>query len=250
MSVINAKYLLNTINLNEFDLGTIKPPTIAELLDINNNLENALFYILKPFLYELNIPNPEIKFFDVLFINDEQVEEILKELIVSLQILYKTKDFKFHIDDETGMNILIADAKINRNNFDKLREIIYELFFLKKSQEEQEQRTIQVSEQNKHILEEYLRLEAQYKKEMEELKNKNKKTADQIMLIVASKCNWDYDKVFAMHYYQLITTYMSIVQIDNYETYLKFKSSGQFDMKNYNIKHWFETIGKFYEQGG
>lgn len=235
------KYLLKEIDLSKFGLGTIYPLSTKEIINLG---EEGLKNFLAPFLYKSKVIDGEdIRFFDYLFVRDEQMIEILVSLINSLKTLYKVDEVQF--DDSAGfVSIIVGNAKVDRNNFDKLCDIVRDMYFLNQIEEETESRNIQVSEANKAILEEYLRLEQEYKKEQEELAKKNQKTLHQIVTIVASQCLWDYDKVLEMSYYRLITTYKSIFEIDSYTTYLAYATSGQFDMKNIRQQHWSETVGK------
>lgn len=234
--MLDDRYLLKEIDLSKHNLGTIKPFSTKTVIQLGEDeLKNFLF----PFLFTLK----EEDIFDYLFVQDEQAQIILSALVMSLQKLYKTDDCKIDLDEQQKINIIIAEAKINNDNFNLLCSIVRDIFFLNGKEEDKHQ-VIQVEDKNKAILEEYLRLEAEHKKEMEELNKKHAKTLHQIVTIVASQCEWDYDKVLDMTYYRLINTYMSIFKIDSYTTYMQYKTSGQFDMKNYNIKHWVDTVGK------
>ncbi len=239
----NDKYLLKEINLSEYGLGTIYPLSAREIINLG---EEGLKNFLAPFLYKSVVKDndEDIRFFDYLFIRDEQMIEVLLSLINSLKVLYRCNDYTFDDSNPNYIKIIISEAKIDRNNFDKLCDIVRDMYFLNQIEEEIDSRTIQVDEANKAILEEYLRLEQEYKKEQEELAKKNQKTLHQIVTIVASQCLWDYDKVLEMSYYRLITTYKSIFEIDSYTTYLAYATSGQFDMKNVQQKHWGEIVGK------
>lgn len=236
----NAKYLLSNMDLSEFDLGTINQLFVKEVIEMG---EQKFSEFLSPFLIDYK-PENGIKLFDILFLDNEQMNSILMQLISSLKKLYKTDKIDFNVDESKKIYMKISDAVITRDNFDKLCEVISEMFFIAKPEDETEHKVLQVAEQNKAILEEYLRLEEQHKKEMEEINKKNVKTIHQIVTIVASQCLWDYDKVLDMTYYRLINTYVSIFKIDNYNTYMQYKTSGQFDMKNQNQKHWTEIVGK------
>ena len=234
--MLDDRYLLKEIDLRKHIVGTIKPFSTKTVIQSGEDeLKNFLF----PFLFTLK----EEDIFDYLFVQDEQAQIILSALVMSLQKLYKTDDCKIDLDEQQKINIIIAEAKINNDNFNLLCSIVRDIFFLNGKEEDKHQ-VIQVEDKNKAILEEYLRLEAEHKKEMEELNKKHAKTLHQIVTIVASQCEWDYDKVLDMTYYRLINTYMSIFKIDSYTTYMQYKTSGQFDMKNYNIKHWVDTVGK------
>lgn len=237
----DAKYLLPKIDLTKHNLGIITPLSVEEVI----NLEDVgLSKFLASFLYEKLVTEEDVKFFDYLFIKDEQMSAILAGLLDSLKILYKTDVFTFDVDKTNNINILISDANINRDNFDILCKIVREMFFLNSEIEDNTPKVYEVREENKAILEEYLRLEQEAKKEQEELNKKNQKTLHQITTIVASKCLWDFDKVMNMTYYRLIVVFMSIFEIENYTTYMDYVTSGQFDMKNQTQKHWSETVGK------
>jgi len=162
--MLDDRYLLREIDLSNHNLGTIKQFSTKEVIQLGEEeLKNFLF----PFLFTIKEEN----IFDYLFVRDEQAQIILSALIMSLQKLYKTDECKIDLDEQKRINIIIADAKINNSNFNLLCSIVRDIFFLNEKQEE-ESRSIQVSEENKAILEEYLRLEEEHKKEMEELNKK------------------------------------------------------------------------------
>jgi hypothetical protein len=236
--VANAKYLLTEIDLTEYGLGVITLPKVQDIINIG---EQKINEFLTPFLIDYKSTD-EVKMFDLLFIDNEQMKNVVNQLAIALKVLYKSDAVKLALDETNNINIYVSDAIINRDNFDKLCDIVREMFFISKPQEE-ENRTIQVAEENQAILEEYLRLEQQHQKDMEELNKNNHKGLHQIITIVASQCLWDYDKVLSMTYYRLINTYVSIFKIDSYTTYMQYVTSGQFDMKNHQQKHWTEIVG-------
>lgn len=241
------KYLLNKLDLSEFNLGVIIPLTVEEVL----SLECVVLYedftkfnnLLLPFVTVVDID----KLFNYSYFgSDEEIRIVLVTLVESLKVLYRTEEIEVKYDKEYNIEICISDVVINKSNFEILRKEVKGMFVIDPDIGETS-KAIAVSEENRHILEEYLRLEEQYKKDMEEInkdKNKNKTTLHQIVMVVASQCLWDYEKVMKMTYYRLINSYVSIFKIDEYETYIKHKASGQFDMKNYEVKHWGEVIGK------
>lgn len=231
----DAKFLLNEIDLQNDGLGIIKLLKTKEIIKLG---EDGLNNLLTPFLYECNLEIDDVKFFDFLFLEDEQMKKVLDNLINSLKYIYKTDLI------QVLQNIIIINSQIilHRDNFDVLCKTIREMFFIKP--EKKEDKKIEVKEENKAILEEYLRLEQEHQKEMEEQNKKNQKTLHQLVTIVASQRLWDYDKVLNMTYYRLINSIMSIFEIDNYQTFMQYATSGNFDIKNKNIKHWTDTVGK------
>jgi hypothetical protein len=235
----DARYLLSEIDLSEYGLGVISPLNTKEIIKIK---EENLISVITPFLLEFQGNNSNLKLFNYLFNEDEEMNNILIQLLDSLKIIYRTDDVKFELDDSNDINIIIADASINKNNYDKLCEVICKLFFIPDKKDEK--RVIQVSEANRSVLEEYLRLEREHEKEMEEINSKNQKTLHQIVTIIASECFWDYEKVLNMTYYRLINTYMSMFNKDGWNIYMRYTTSGNFDMKNQKQEYWMDVVGK------
>ena len=66
----------------------------------------------------------------------------------------------------------------------------------------------------------------------------------QIITIVSSQCLWNYDHVLNMSYYQLWNSYISDIQKDQYETYMQYKVSPKFEVKD-SQKHWMNIVGKY-----
>ena len=73
----------------------------------------------------------DIRFFDYLFIRDEQMIEVLLSLVNSLKVLYRCNDYTFDDSNPNYIKIIISEAKIDRNNFDKLCDIVRDMYFFK-----------------------------------------------------------------------------------------------------------------------
>lgn len=244
----DSKYLLSKIDFSEYGLGTIIPLTIKEI--INDLKEENLNIMLAPFLLNCKNDNSECNFFDLLLLSyqdeqlNKQMNNILIQLIDSLKTIYKTDEVKLDIDIFNNINIKInSEISINRDNFDKLCEIVCKMYLISKKQNN-EKRVIQVSEENKAILEEYLMLEKQYEKEQAELNKKNQKNLHQLVTIAASLCNWDYDRVLNFTYYRLFNVLNTAKQKDDFYKCLKYEMSYKFDTKNLNYKYWMDVVGK------
>jgi hypothetical protein len=115
--------------------------------------------------------------------------------------------------------------------------------FLKNIKKEERKVTVE-HEENNEILQEYLRLRKQQEEENRKLADKNKMTLHDIVTIVASGCQWDYDRVLKMTYYRLMNTYKAIMCIDNYETSMRYHTSYKFDTTNMKIEHWTDSMKK------
>ena len=233
-SKLSAKCLLSEIDLSKYNLGTIYHLKVSDIIKLEEIQERKLEDFLLPFLINLNEDN-NINLFDLLFVQEEQFSTILLTLLDSLKIFYKTDKIEAYKDSHISIN----DAKIDRNNYNILCDVIREMFFIIKPQEK-EPRIIEVSEENKALLEECL----MHEKESEDRKKEqNKKTLHQMITIVASKNQWDYEKVLNMTYYRFLNTCASILNIDNYTTYMRYATSGNFDMKDQKQEHWTEIVG-------
>jgi hypothetical protein len=226
-------YLLSEIDLQEYNLGIIYPPTVKDVIRLKRE---GIEYFLAPFVYKYTPKNTEDSFFESLFM-EEELEQILYLLSKALKTLYKTEDIKINM-----FQLETPSAIINNSNFDKLCEIIKDLFFIEELKSEA--RSIQVSKENQGLLEEFLELEKQQLKEEEEQNKKNQRTIHQIAVALASQMMWDYEAVLNMTYYRFRVTYESIIAIDNFRIFMQYKSSGQFDMKNEKQEYWMNIVGK------
>ena len=254
----NAMFLLPEIDVSKYNLGKIKFLKVREIIHYgDDNLKQLLLPFLYQFFYEVN--NPLV--FESLLIDND----MSKKMIDFLKFYYRTEHVKLVFDKDENPKIMIISQELNksilenpsdlydfnneiiiidRNNFEKLSEIICISLFIFKPKEEESQ-IIQVSEENKAILEDYLKLQTKAKQEEAERNKKNEENLiHQIITIVASNCGWDYEKVLNMTYYQLWNSYLSYIQIDQYQMYMQYKVSPKFEIKD-NQKYWMEVVGKY-----
>jgi len=255
----NSIFLLPEIDLTEYKLGKIKFLTVKEIIKYG---EDKIKELLLPFLYKLLDETNEPLLFEMLLLDSEMSGKMIK----FLKIFYKTDHVEMICDENKNLKIMIISNEINnfilenpdkieniqkdiviidKNNFQKISEVICTSFFIfKPKKEENEKRILQVKEENKEILEEYLRLQQQHEQEEQERKQKNDMNLHQIITIVSSQCLWNYDHVLNMSYYQLWNSYISDIQKDQYETYMQYKVSPKFEVKD-SQKHWMNIVGKY-----
>lgn len=255
----NSIFLLPEIDLTEYKLGKIKFLTVKEIIKYG---EDKIKELLLPFLYKLLDETNEPLLFEMLLLDSEMYGKMIK----FLKIFYKTEHVEMICDENKNLKLMVISNEINnlilenpnkieniqkdiviidKNNFQKISEVICTSFFLfKPKSKNKEKNVFQVREENKSVLEEYLELEKQHEKEEQERIKKNEKNLHQIITIIASQCLWDYEKVLNMTYYQLWNSYISGFQKEQYKEYLQYKTSPKFEIKD-NQKHWTEVIGKY-----
>ncbi len=258
--VIKDRLLKRQIKIST--LGTLIPPTVEEIIDLDEETFNK---ILLPFILELKdlnlnsdfLQEAEIKLgrpfsiYDYLLLNSQMVSNIVE----SLKFFYKNNDVYFYNDITESYFIIdyyIKDGQyvprqnafiVSYRNWGELCDWIKAIMLIKNNKNE-ERKVVVEHEENKAILEEYLRLQKQAEEERKKLAQKNALSIHDIITIVASQNGWDYDKVHNMTYYQLINSYKAIVKIDNYETSMRYHTSYKFDTGNIKIENWMEAIRK------
>jgi hypothetical protein len=132
---------------------------------------------------------------------------------------------------------------ITHQNWDELSKLIKDLMHISNNKKEERKVTIE-DESNRELLEEYLRLKRRQEEEERKLAEKNRLTLHDIIIIVASDKQWDYDGVLDMTYYRLKCAYNTIMNKENYITNLMYHTSEKFDTSNMKIEHWTNSIRK------
>lgn len=248
--------LLKEITLE--DIGTIYSPITEQILKMDEEEYNK---ILTPFVLKIddlkmekeileqnNIKlGREVTIFDYLF-NDDSIRQ---EIINSLSFFYKTKEICLYDEgyliyyDITDNQYHLRDNSviISRDNWDKLCNLIKDLVCISNNKEQERKVTVE-HEENNAVLEEYLRLMKQKEEDNKKLAENNATTLHDIVTIVASECNWDYDKTLEMTYYRLINSYRAIMSKDNYNANMMYHTSEKFDTSNMKIEHWTDSMKK------
>jgi hypothetical protein len=250
----NSIFLLHEINLTKYRLGKVIPLKVSEIIKYgDDNLRDLLL----PFAYKVFDETNEPMLFECLLFDSE----LSMKMVNFLKIFYRTdyveipnsKDRIFIFNNNIKDIILDSPEKlenfedeiiiIDKNNFQKLSEVICTSFFIFKPKEKEKQ-VIQVQKGNEAILEEFLRLQERARQEEQKRIKENEKNLHQIITIIASQCLWDYKRVFNMTYYQLWNSYISGIQKDQYKEYIQYKVSPKFEVKD-SQKHWMDVVGKY-----
>lgn len=231
-------YFITGLPINLGDMGIIYQPTIEELLTIGfTNKE-----IVQPFLLNIGLlvedENSEIlkvlKDFDMFFLASNGMLEVL---IKSLAILYKTNNIKVSEDKRLEDKKIIIEDKffIDRNNYDKLSEIILQMFFVERPKKQEEEKVYLPTEKHKQIWQ-----KMQNKKKKKALKEQMN-LCDIINVVCHGNTFIPYEQVRKFTYYQLINSYKTLMKIENYKEFTQFKLSPKFEVKN-DMKHWITEV--------
>jgi hypothetical protein len=232
----------NTINTSEF--GVIHQPSIKDIMELGEDKYNEL---LLPFMVTTDILLQELledntKNFDLLFCNNpnkineflfctKEGKSYLEILIDSLFFFFKKKIVivPFH------QAIVIEDKLLDRDNFDKLADIILQINFKTRFKYEETPKF-----QNERQKDVWIKLQKgrQKKAEKEALS-----MADLGNIIShGGKSYIPYSEVLNMTVYQFYNSYKTITAIDNYnreyEKYLAGEDPRELGINN----HWTQQI--------
>lgn len=246
MKLIDSKTLLFNLPLKTNDFGIIYQPKLKDFLEFDYVKFKTIFSVRKELYFdEDNIDGyDKIKDFDIIIFAN-----LLNDLISSVKLLYKTDDVSINCkhDDVENIGILIKqDGEtyfINRNNFTEFANLILILLH--------EGNNIAEKEVKKELDEIELKIEKR-KKEFErkkakreaELRRENNKDEEPLTIfdlanyVIHNNNKYDYENVLELTIYQLMNTFTLYNQKDGYEVFIRYKTSGNFNIDQ-DIGHWF-----------
>ena len=217
----------------------IRQPKVRELLKYEINVDE----LVQPFFAFVDLwdVNDEIKLkyknFDLIFLDHITCQKegvaqksMLSAMITVLRLLCGSNDIDYNLCDETIK--INGIEKINRDNFDEFQSYILSIFYAKKPK----QQKIKGNEKQKNkVLEMQKRLSLHRKK-------KDLILPDIVKIIRNNDIHMSNNEILDMTYWQLMDRYSDIVKIDSYKTYMDYKLSPKYEMKDSEIKHWMEEI--------
>lgn len=238
-------YLLSGYPIELDTLGKIYQPKLKELYDkkmdyfeliipfillekVSLKSENTKFQILSQFQLINKIP-------DLLIEGTNNIVSIYTKLIDTLKFLYKTDDIEWvEVANRKGILIRQEDAcLIYENNFDKLCDVIFDMFCVDKKKIIEEE-TKELSDIEKYILEK--------RKELEEKRPKKNESPLLTMINYVAHVNetsYDLFNVYNLTIYQLEHVYETYQKKESYNAYLKVKLTGM-SKDDDKVKHWLE----------
>jgi hypothetical protein len=244
------------------NIGKIYSPIVRDILSLSDEELNNLILPFMLTLEDIKLNeeitdkieiklNRKFTIYDYLTSFKETIEDIIK----ALKYFYKTEEIHIYQTFEEIcflINYTLKDngyfpmkdsVMITHENWDELSKLIKDLMHISNNKKEERKVTID-DESNRELLEEYLRLKKRQEEEERKLAEKNRLTLHDIIIIVASDKQWDYDGVLNMTYYRLKCAYNTIMNKENYITNLMYHTSEKFDTSNMKIEHWTNNIRK------
>ena len=245
MELIDRKLLLFGQPINIPNFGTVYPPKLRDFLTFDYSRFKIAISIRKDiYLDNTSEGYDKIKDFDILVASN-----ITENLIQTLKLLYKTDDVKLEPPKKGDINSIQISIKsndniyyINRNNYTEFADYILIMLH--------EGNNIANVEVKKELTEIELKMERK-RREFEKKKrkreaelNKEKEDKEQLTLfdlanyLVHYDSKFTYENVLDLTVYQLINSYQLYHQKENYDLFIKYKTSGNFQIED-EIKHWF-----------
>ena len=255
MKLITKNKLLFGLPIEIKDMGIVYQPRLKDFIDKDFDIQKFIraFNIKADLVFE---DASNLKNFDVfvyqLSLKLPKDKLLITELIESLKLLYRTDKVELTMLDNKDIHSICISIEviennepkvyyINRDNYDDFAKIILILLDLGNNTTD-----VELSEELSEI---DLKI-AQRKKEFEKKKAEreaklNKEVKEEITLydlvnyiIHTDNSQFNYQNVLDMTIYQIKNTFNMYRQKENYNLFMRYKTSGQFKLDD-NISHWF-----------
>lgn len=245
MKLIDNKILLFNLPLKTKEFGTIHQLKLKDFLEFDYARFKTVFSIRKDMYFDENTDGyDKIEDFDmVVFLN------MLDDFCKALKLLCRTEEVKLSCkhNDITSIKVLIKKDDniyvIDRSNYTKFANMILILLHDGNNIAEQEVKK-ELDEFELKAAKGRKNLEKKRKeREAEARKNNNNKEESMTIFDVANYIvhndnKYDYQSVLDLTIYQLINTYTLYRQKEGYDIFIKYKTSGNFNIEQ-NVSHWF-----------
>ena len=231
-------YLISGLPISVGTLGSIRQPTIKELISNDINIDTFIQpFIISKDVLEADKENPfyeQIKNFDLMFLEQLVVDgkPILALLVDSLKFIYDIDEKEISIVGQI-ITIKSKNVFITRDNFDTLSEIILSMFNREKPKPKPKPKY--KNDYQKKIMEKL------NKKREEQAKKKMLHLCDYINAVAHFSNTPNYAFILDLTYYQLINSFNILRVKENYEDYLKYLTSSKFEIKD-KTNHWITDI--------
>lgn len=179
-----------------------------------------------------NYRNLDLIFYDHVFCERENCPQnsMLKAMISTLVYLCRNNDIGY--DLEKGTIKVNGIDKIDRYNFDELQSFILSIFYAKKPK-------LQKIKGDKRQRNKVLEMQ---KKLAKHRKKKDLNIPDTLKVVQNGDGFIEHGKLLDFTYWQLMDRYSDILKVDAYKTYMDYKLSPKYELKDTDIKHWTEDI--------
>lgn len=222
-------------------IGKLNQPTMSDILKNGQDYYDLLTY---PFLVDLSKvisdeQSMEYKPFDLFFLSRDNSEFLLQQQgIPLLVILVEALKLYFDVEIELSMDTKTINIKdqgvINGDNFEELCDVVRQIN--DKTPQEDEKPPVFQNERQKDIYEKIM------------AGRKRQQMRDQVNLstiintvVHGGKSFIPYREVMQMTFWQLLNSYKTILQMDNWKTNYPVMTV-QIDPKDMDLSHWNKLI--------
>lgn len=225
-----------TIDLGEF--GVVHQPTLRDFLNFDYYAFKRAISIRKDAYIEY-LPEDDDDFTDFEFLI---CMNCLVDLINALKILYRTDEIELN---RNPVSIVVKNDKgsyrIDRDNYTRFADLILILLHegnnIKNEEEKRELDEIEKKMERKRR--EFERKKAKREAELKENEKKEPMTIFDIAnYVMHVNDKFNYQNILDLTIYQLINTYSLYFQKEKYNTFMMYKTSGNFKIED-EVNHWF-----------
>ena len=216
----------------------IRQPRVGELIrheiDVDELLQPFFSFIELydiPGEQKIHYKNLDLIFLDHMMCQKENMRQnsMLEGMLNTLRYLCRNNDIEYDLENEAIK--INGIAKINRDNFDSLQSYILSIFYAKKPKKQ----IIKGNEaQKKKVME--------MQKKLSQHRKKSGIVIPDVLKVVLNGSHFNHKELLEFTYWQLMDRYSDIMNIDSYKTYMDYKLSPKYELKDDNIKHWAESV--------
>ena len=228
------------IPLDKYGLGKIKQPKIIDYLNYDIDIENFyLPFIMNDVLLGRSKNKESVKkaiaqlgslTFLLVSCFQERGHDLISLLLNTIKFLYRAEK----VEIIEGLKISIDDEIfIDNDNFDILSNVILEMIRIDKKDFQFEK----TEDELDPITQRFEMLRREHQKRTKGKTSKLKIVDSLNILVHFNGINGDYNKVLNMTLYQVRNSLETLGSKNNYETFMKYKLSSNYDVKE-EVKIW------------
>lgn len=177
---------------------------------------------------------------------DIECELVIRRLISSLKFFFRTQDVVVNVSDgildnlDNNEIIINGSYKLNRNNYEDLKDVICEILDTEISIDDKEERSQEEDELDKLFAKKIKGYEEEFGNKKKE-KNRDKLNIFTLVNYIIHNKNTQYNylTVVKLTIYQIKNTFKYYQSQEFYDIDVLYRTSGNFKMDKKNAEHWF-----------
>ena len=228
---INEETLLMCNPIHIEDVGQIYQPIVNEIsaMGRDNYLKLTLpFLITKDDLVD---EYKNIDIYDLFFL--EENAPLLQQLIIMLNLFFK-QDIDIGVENNNIYFKIGEDGVVNKDNFNDISQIVREISCIKLPEPERLPKNMSAEQKRIHEKMKY------HRNRRAELETPSFKEIINTV-VHCGESFIPYKTVGEFTYYQLMNSYQVIVGRNNYDEFLRYKTSFKYDIQE-DMPHWTKLI--------